>query len=105
MNKRPTKRQIRQQMEDEIGQYLNTGGEVRQFERGESGLINGKLDDRSSGFEQGKKERTPLLDVLNAVDERKKPANQAAPAKAKRPHKKIIYDDFGEPIREVWVDG
>lgn len=103
MNKRLTKRQIRQQMEEEIGQYLNTGGEVRQFERGESGLINGRLNDRSSGFEQGKQERTPLLDVLKTVDERKKPSPTPA-SKEKRPHKKVIYDDFGEPIREVWVD-
>lgn len=101
MNKRPTKREIRQQMNNEVDQYLNKGGEVREFQRGESGLINGKIDDRSSGFEQGKQKRTPLLDELKAVDERKK---LETPAKSNRPRKKIIYDDFGEPVREVWIE-
>ena len=103
MHKRPTKREIRQQMQQEVSQYLTEGGEVQEFQRGESGLVNGKLDDRSSGFEQGKQQRTPLGDVLNAVDERKK-SGKPAPVKPRRPQKKIIYDDFGEPIREVWVD-
>lgn len=104
MNKRPTKREIRQQMTNEVDQYLNQGGEVREFQRGESGLVNGKIDDRSSGFEQGKQQRTPLLEELKAVDDRKKPASSPSPPKSNRPRKKIIYDDFGEPVREVWID-
>ena len=104
MNKRPTKREIRQQMNNEVDQYLNKGGEVREFQRGESGLINGKIDDRSSGFEQGRQKRTPLLEELKAVDERKKADSPPSPAKSNRPRKKIIYDDFGEPVREVWIE-
>ncbi len=104
MNKRPTKREIRQQMQNEVEQYLHQGGEVREFQRGESGLINGKFDDRSTGFEQSKQQRTPLTDELKAVDERKKPGVTRSPVKSRRPQKKIIYDDFGEPIREIWVD-
>ena len=104
MHKRPTKREIRQQMQQEVSQYLTTGGEVQEFQRGESGLVNGKLDDRSSGFEQGKQQRTPLSDVLNTVDERKKSTTPAVPVKPRRPYKKIIYDDFGEPIREIWIE-
>jgi hypothetical protein len=103
MNKRPTKREIRQQMNNEVDQYLTKGGEVREFQRGESGLVNGKIDDRSSGFEQGKQQRTPLLDELKAVDDRKKPAN-GTPLKNNRPRKKIIYDDFGEAVREIWIE-
>jgi hypothetical protein len=103
MNKRPTKREIRQQMNNEVDQYLTKGGEVREFQRGESGLVNGKIDDRSSGFEQGKQQRTPLIDELKAVDDRKKPAN-ATPVKSNRPRKKIIYDDFGEAVREIWIE-
>jgi hypothetical protein len=104
MNKRTTKREIRQQMNNEVDQYLHKGGEVREFQRGESGLVNGKIDDRSSGFEQGKQQRTPLLDELKAVDDRKKPASTPAPPKNNRPRKKIIYDDFGEPVREIWIE-
>lgn len=102
MNKRPTKREVHQQMQEEISKFLEKGGEVNEFERGESGLINGKLGNRSSGFEQGRQQRTPLSDVLNTVDERKKSAT--VPPKPRKPHKKVIYDDFGEPVREVWVE-
>jgi hypothetical protein len=104
MNKRLTKREIHQQMQQEISQFLDNGGEVHEFERGESALINGKLDDRSSGFGQGKQKRTPLTDELKAVDERKKVPAAPKMQKVRRPYKKIIYDDFGEPIREVWVE-
>lgn len=104
MNKRLTKREIHQQMQQEISQFLEQGGEVHEFERGESALINGKLDDRSSGFGQGRKKRTPLNDELKAVDERKKSPAPPVVQKVRRPYKKIIYDDFGEPIREVWVE-
>jgi hypothetical protein len=104
MTKRPTKREIRQQMNNEVEQYLIKGGAVQEFERGESGLVNGKIDERSTGFAQSKQERTPLTDALNAVDERKKSTTKASPTKTTRPRKKIIYDDFGEAIREVWVD-
>jgi len=104
MHKRPTKREIRQEMDNEVEKYLNKGGAVREFERGETGLLNGKIDERSTGFEQGKQERTPLTDVLNTVDERKKSTHKVAPVQNKRPRKKIIYDDFGEAVREIWVD-
>mgnify|MGYP007038346681 CR=1 FL=1 len=104
MNKRPTKREIRQQMQNEIENYLDQGGAVREFQRGESGLVNGKIDDRSSGFEQGKQTRTPLTEELKAVDDRKKTSTPPTPVKSSRPRKKIIYDDFGEAIREVWIE-
>ena len=104
MNKRLPHRAIHQQMQQEISQFFEQGGEVHEFERGESALINGKLDDRSSGFGQGRKKRTPLNDELKAVDERKKSPAPPVVQKVRRPYKKIIYDDFGEPIREVWVE-
>ena len=91
-------------MDNEVEQYLGKGGAVREFERGESGLLNGKIDERSTGFEKGKQERTPLIDVLNTVDERKKASSNVTPVQNKRPRKKIIYDDFGEPVREIWID-
>lgn len=104
MNKRLTKRQIHQQMKQEIAQFLDEGGEVHEFQNGESGLVNGKIDNRSNGFEQGKQQRTPLNQVLNALDERKKTDTTPVTKAPRRPYKKIIYDDFGEPIREVWIE-
>lgn len=104
MNKRPTKKQLRQQLSQDIEDFLDHGGAVHEFERGESGLINGRLDDRRTGFEQPKQERTPLQAEMQAVDARKKPDKSSSVKTTSRPRKKIIYDDFGEPIREVWLD-
>jgi hypothetical protein len=43
--------------------------------------------------------------VVSALDSRKKKKTPSKPIKAsKRPKKKLIYDDFGEPVREVWTD-
>jgi hypothetical protein len=42
---------------------------------------------------------------VSALDSRKKKKAPPKPAKvSKSPKKKIIYDDFGEPVREVWAD-
>lgn len=55
---------------------------------------------------QGPRPRTPALEVLATIDARRKhrhkPATKASPRR--QPRKKIIYDDFGEPLREVWED-
>ena len=105
MNRRPTKKQLRQQLNQDMEDYLSHGGEVVSAQRGESALVNGKLDDRRTGFEQPKQERTRLDEQMQAVDARKKPQKpENNKGRIKRPHKKTIYDDFGEPIREVWVD-
>lgn len=107
--KRPTKAEIRRQLDQQVDQYLKHGGEVKQVQRGESGLDNGRYDERTLAFEKPREERTPVDEVLQAIDKRRQ--EQKAPKKpagsrtrSKRPRKKIIYDDFGEPLRVVWVD-
>lgn len=107
--KRPiTKADIRSEIERQIDSYLNGGGKVTNVERGLSGREdpNGPLKPDNTAFQQPKVPRTYVSDVVAAIDARraKKPARLAAKPKPKKPRKKIIYDDFGEPLREVWVD-
>jgi hypothetical protein len=67
-------------------------------------LINQELD-LPSLPQNPRQTRTYINDVISALDRRKnkKPLlNSSKPIN--RPKKKIIYDDFGEPIREVWSD-
>jgi hypothetical protein len=49
-----------------------------------------------------------VSDVLKAIDERKeskkKSPSKPASARKKSPRKKVIYDDFGEPLRVVWEE-
>jgi hypothetical protein len=105
MKKPPTKRQVRQQLENQMSTFLSDGGEVREVIQGDSGLENGKYNDSGFGFEKPKETRTLVNDVVNDLENRRKPHSSPKPAPTlRRPRKKVIYDDFGEPLREVWVD-
>jgi hypothetical protein len=45
--------------------------------------------------------------VVKDIEARRKTRGKPAPSKKTRPaqpKKKIIYDDFGEPLRYTWVD-
>jgi hypothetical protein len=89
-------------MEQEIWQFLNNGGEIKQIERGISGRLDNQNINQAVPFYQGEKQtRTLLNDTVKAIDERKQKKKNTS-QKKHTPKKKIIYDDFGEPIREIW---
>ena len=102
VSKLKTKKEIRQEMEQEVWQFLNDGGEIKSIQSGVSGRDTNQNLNQHIPFSQGEKQtRTLLNETVKAIDERKmkkKPSNQ----EKKQPKKKIIYDDFGEPIREIW---
>lgn len=88
--------------------FINSGGDVTEVPRGVSGRETGAgmIKPDAWHMEKSNEERTQIPDVLKALDSRKGPSartTKAAP-KTKRPRKKLIYDDFGEPLRWVWVD-
>ena len=72
---------------------------------GESGLVDGKYNTSHMGFNEPKQDRTPLNHVVAAIQQAKhskSPSTTSSPKK--RPKEKIIYDDFGDPIRWVWEE-
>jgi hypothetical protein len=78
---------------------------VAEIERGISGRdsAQGPLKSETMGFGEPKTDRTYVPEVVAALEARKqKPA--VSKAKPRRPRKKLIYDDFGEPLRWEWVD-
>ena len=107
MKKRASKQEIRDSLKQDIERYLSDGGEVHEFERGESGLVDGRYNEQAMSFEK-RQERTPVPDVLRAIDERRdarrKPQKKTTEKRSSGPNKKVIYDDFGEPLRVVWED-
>lgn len=106
MKKRPTKRDVRNQLEQEIEDFLKQGGEVKAMPHGASGLVDGRYG-QALTFEGGKEQRTPVDHALKSIDQRKeqnRARSSARPATPKKPRKKIIYDDFGEPVRIVWEE-
>ena len=106
MKKSTSKSELRKSLNDDIEEYLRKGGEVHSFERGESGLVDGRYNEQAIAFEK-RQERTPVPEVLKAIDERKdsrKKSSRKTATKPQGPKKKVIYDDFGEPLRVIWED-
>lgn len=103
MIKIKTKKEIRQELKTQVNAFLNSGGEIEGVDQGISGRELGANLNNAITLNEGKQTRTLLVDEIQALDERKK---SKTPPNAKpephRPQKKIIYDDFGEPLREVW---
>jgi len=103
MIKVKTKKEIRQELDDEINAFLTGGGEIKDVERGASGKEFGANLNNNIPLNEGKKTRTLLVDEIKALDERKQnKTNHGTNKTPRQPKKKIIYDDFGEPIREIW---
>ncbi|MFT6102982.1 MAG: hypothetical protein ACJATV_001312 [Granulosicoccus sp.] len=102
MNKIKTKREIRQELDDEIASFLSHGGEIKDVERGASGKEHGANLNHNIPLNQEKQTRTLLVDEIKALDERKQGKKNTDNTAPRRPKKKVIYDDFGEPLREVW---
>ncbi len=102
-----TKAQTRKEIESQIESFIRQQGEIQQVEMGASGLQDGKYNTSHMGFIEPKKERTPLNHVVAAIQQRKSekyPATALPANKPRKPKKKVIYDDFGDPIRYVWED-
>lgn len=106
MNKRPTKAEARQQLESKIEEFIQQGGEIKSVESGASGLEDGNYNRNSFVFGYPKEERTPTTKEMAAIDARRRAKTVSKPSHSfsRKPKKKIIYDDFGEPVREVWVE-
>ena len=58
-------------------------------------------------FLEPKSQRTLVPEVVAAIEARRQKKFSRKPARKGRiaqPRRKVIYDDFGEPLRRVWVD-
>lgn len=101
----PTKSDVRDEIEQQVQDFLSRGGSVKQVRSGTSGLADGEPPP-SMAFDRPKQDRTPVPEVVAAIDSRRSSRTKPKKTiKARRgPRKKIIYDDFGEPIREIWIE-
>ncbi len=99
-----TKAQVRAEIDEQINQYIAAGGEVKQVAKGVSGNMDNTNHFSSSSSFQPKQERTPVTDVIQQVEERRKHKSPTPLKRPPRPRKKLITDDFGEPLRWVWID-
>jgi SutA-like transcriptional regulator len=102
--KKLQRQRIRQQTEE----FLARGGQVSNVNPGVSGQgdPNARRLHQQSFTPSGTSERTPVPEVVAAIEARKqaKRLRHAAKPKLRQPKRKLIYDDFGEPLRWEWVD-
>ncbi len=106
MKVNPNKREIRKDLDQQVVDFLSHGGNINEIDRGISGLSPDQpwLNPFKSTESEKPSSRTPVSDVLATIDARRK-AKKPTPVKNRKPQKKWIYDDFGEPVRWVWSDG
>lgn len=105
-----SKADMRAELERELEQFLQQGGQVENIPQGISGknpgdaplFLNRRL------FIEPRGSRTPLPEVVAAIEARRKlkPRRDSQPKRKRiaQPRRKLIYDDFGEPLRKVWVE-
>ena len=84
-----TRRELHSELDQQVHEFLNQGGEVNEVPRGLSGRPHAQSPLISIFEGQSQEDRTPLPDVVAAIEARRKPA---APVKGfkPRPKKKII---------------
>ena len=107
MKKPPSKQDIRRQLNSQVDDFLAEGGKIREIPRGISGRedFNGAQRPIHQLFDQPRQPRTPIPEILAALNERqKKHPDKKIVRKKAQPKLKTIYDDFGEPVRKVWVE-
>ena len=98
-----TRRELHQELEQQTQEFLNQGGAVKEVPRGLSGrpYAQGPLIAIFEG--NSHEDRTPLPEVVAAIEARKRP-QVILKSKIKKPRKKVILDDFGQPLRWEWVE-
>ncbi len=96
-----TKAQVRAELEAQMQQYLQEGGAVADIPRGISGYLDNHNPYAHQGESPPRQERTSLQEVVKVLEARKQ---QKHGGFKPRPKKKLIKDDFGEPLRWVWTE-
>lgn len=106
MKKLLTKAELRAQLAQEMEHFLSKGGAISSVDQGVSGRETGTpfLATTRELFIEPRAERTQIPEVIAALEARRKPARTAPATIRKRQRRKVIYDDFGEPLRRVWSD-
>ena len=110
MKKPVSKNQLRRELDQQMDDFLRTGGKVTRVDQGVTGR-----DDPARPHENGstlfgpRPEKRVYVPEVIATLERRRQERKGSKAprpgrRAKKPRKKMIYDDFGEPLRWVWEE-
>ncbi len=100
---------LRQRIRQQMDEYLAQGGRVRKVEPGASGadLADPRQRRQHSFSPRVAEERTPVPHVIAAIEARKQAKRvrtRSTASKTRKPRRRLVYDDFGEPLRWEWID-
>lgn len=103
------KASLRDELAKATQSFLSDGGEVNAVPTGVSSWVPGARPPPARPlFEEPRSERTPVPEVVATIEARRESLKTrprpATPRGPKRRRRKVIYDDFGEPLRHVWVE-
>lgn len=100
------KQLIRQRLRQKMDEYLARGGQVRKVEPGASGAdqADPRVRRQHNFTQKLPEQRTPVNEVIAAIELRKQAKKVRARTSRRQPRKRLIYDDFGEPLRWEWVN-
>lgn len=104
MKVRNSKEQQRRRLKRDMERFLSHGGRIKEVPHGVSGNDPAQPRGRRPfPFSQAPRAtRTDISEVVAAIDARKR--KTVRPTHKRQPRRKLIYDDFGEPLRWVWDD-
>ena len=108
MKKPPSKKDLRERLARQTAAFLSAGGSVKELEVGQSAYDRGEVPPSPPLFESRQPtSRTPLTDVIATLDARreaKRTRTRVVRRRAPKKRRQVVYDDFGEPLRVVWIE-
>ena len=109
LKKPSNKSDLRARLKRQTDAFVSAGGEIKEILPGQSAYDKHTMPAASPIFQESRRAGTPLNDVLAALEDRraaakKKPKADNQSKSQPKPRKRIIYDDFGEPLRVVWIE-
>lgn len=103
-----TKQQLRDELNQQLGDYLRDGGRIQEVERGLSGRQDNTPLREAFPDRREPEPRTLVNEIVAAIEARRKPrpplTAKGQGQRRREPRKKLIMDDFGQPLRWEWRD-
>jgi len=100
-----SKRNLREDILRKTEEYLSRGGKIKKYRAGESAERKDVPRRKAEFVGSDSLHQNDLTETVLTIDKRKENLRNLPSAPSTSiPRKKIIYDDFGEPLREVWIE-
>jgi hypothetical protein len=107
VKKPPSKTDLRDRLQRQTAAFLSSGGKVEELAVGESAYDRNETPPPAPLFDARRSERTPLNDVVAVLEARraaKRGRTKVVRGRTPKKRRQVVYDDFGEPLRVVWVE-